>query len=126
MSAGEIVAIITAAGALITGVISIIVSGLTSKAAARKDAITSLNETIEQLQHENQRLWLRIQEYEGKIASLEKTINERDSRIRVLEDSLRGATQSRADREQRITELERDVGLLQGRINTLENGKAEL
>lgn len=122
MSAGEIILLVGSIGGFITGIIAAIVAALTARSAASKDEISSLRQTIESLQHENQRLFLRLTEYEGKMAKLEAEIDERDKRIEVLEASLRDATQSRADREHRINELEIELTSLQAKVKILENG----
>lgn len=121
MSAGEIVLLIGSLGGFITGIVAAIVAALTARSAASKDELASLRSTIESLQHENQRLFLRLVEYEGKMAKMQAEIEERDKRIEVLETSLREATQSRADREQRIQELETELGALQGKVKELES-----
>lgn len=123
MTGGEIIAIITAAGSLVIGVISGIVAATTARSAARKDFVASLQSTIESLQHENQRLFLRLQEYESKLARMEAEIEVRDKRIEVLEANLREATVSRSDREHRIRELETELVSLQAKVQVLENGK---
>lgn len=120
MSGGELIAIITAAGSLIIGVISGIVAATTARSAARKDFVASLQSTIESLQHENQRLFLRLTEYEGKLDRMEAEIEERDKRILVLESALRDATQGRTDREHRIQELETELSALQSKVTQMD------
>lgn len=120
MSAGEIVLLVGSIGGFITGIVAAVVAALTARSAASKDELGSLRATIESLQHENQRLFLRLTEYEGKMAKMEAEIEERDKRIEVLETNLREATQSRSDREHRIQELEMELCSLQEKVKVLE------
>lgn len=120
MSAGEIVLLVGSIGGFITGIVAAVVAALTARSAASKDELTSLRDTITALQHENQRLFLRITEYESRMAKMQSEIEERDKRIEVLEDSLRDATQSRADREHRIQELETELGALQSKVSQMD------
>ncbi|HLE05660.1 MAG TPA: hypothetical protein VI729_13735 [Anaerolineales bacterium] len=57
-------AIITAIGALITGIIGIVIAALTAHSAATKAELESLRKTITLLQTENQRLRERLDDLE--------------------------------------------------------------
>jgi chromosome segregation ATPase len=115
MTAGEIILLIGSIGGFITGIIAAIVAALTARSAASKDEIASLRATIEALQHENQRLFLRVQDYESKLAHMQAEIDDRERRIEILEGSLKDATRASADRAARIIELENKVKQLEER-----------
>jgi chromosome segregation ATPase len=117
----------------VTAIGAFIVSAMTARANARVTAMTAqavkktgelegLVATVETLQNENKRLNQRFQDTEGKLSTFAVLLDEREKRIHILETSLRDATQTRADRVEKIQELELRIADLQSVVRVLEKG----
>jgi len=116
----------TALGALVVSALvaraNARVTAMTAQAVKKTGELDGLVATVKALQTENERLNQRFSDTESKLTTFEVILDEREKRIRILEASLRDATQSRGDRVERIKELEGQIKDLQAVVRVLEKG----
>lgn len=98
---------ITAIGGLITGLIGILIGGLTARSAASKAELESLRDTINSLMAENVRLRQRIEE-------LELGVDAKNDRIRELETA-------NESKDEKIASMECEIKELKGRLDRMSS-----
>ena len=125
----EFVVAATALGALVVSALvaraNAKVTAMTAQAVRKTSELEGLVATVDALQKENSRLNQRFNDTEGKLSTFEVLLDEREKRIHILETSLRDATQARADRVEKIQELELRIADLQSVVRVLEKGSGK-
>lgn len=107
MSIAEIIALVTAIGALIGVIANYLRQQSTDKLTAKRDQVDALLKTVNELQERNTQLYSRICELEGKIEV------ERGKR-RELEEAVLLKDKRISDLEAEVAELQRQVKELGG------------